>query len=221
MASRVLALFDFDHTITSWDTAGRFFGWLLRRSPWRLGLVGLAVPVLGPLFFVRPYRKVPIRFGVWVATLGLSHEQLHAQAKVHIAEVTAQGGVFMRRDALRRIADHQAEGHEVVIATGALEMLACEVLLAGGVTGVRVVGSSVRPFLGGMVVHEHCFGERKIDMLAQRGFLPPWAYVYSDHEADLPILEAGLERFIVNPQPRSAKRLAARLGDSAKVVSWQ
>jgi hypothetical protein len=33
-------VFDFDMTLTNWDTAERFFRWLLRRDRWRMGLAG-------------------------------------------------------------------------------------------------------------------------------------------------------------------------------------
>ncbi len=58
----------------------------------------------------------------------------------------------------------------------------------------------MRSLLGGMVVHRHCYGAHKIPMLQERGFEPPWAFVYSDHETDLPLLRAGSRQFVVNPQ---------------------
>jgi phosphoserine phosphatase len=80
---------------------------------------------------------------------------------------------------------------------------------------------SMRRVLGGMVVNRHCYGTHKIPMLQERGFEPPWAFVYSDHEADLPLLRAGIRQFVVNPKPRTAARLMAVLGPSAAVVTWR
>ena len=221
MSPRILAVFDFDHTVTSWDTTGRFIGWLLRRSPWRLSVVALTAPLFAPLFLIRRTRKVPIHFSIWVATFGFSHEQLHALGRAHIAHIAGAGRMFVLQDARSRIAQHQAQGHEVVVATGSLEFLAREILASEGVRDVTIVGSSVRLYFGGMFVHQHCFAERKLHMLAARGFHPPWAFVYSDHEADLPLFHAGRERFVVNPQPTSAARIAASLGSAATILSWQ
>jgi phosphatidylglycerophosphatase C len=108
-----------------------------------------------------------------------------------------------------------------VIATGALEVLAREILLAESVRGIAVVGSTVRQFFKGMVVNEHCYGSNKVPMLRERGYSPPWAFVYSDHQDDLPILEQGNERYVVNPQPDCAARLLKALGTSVTVLSWR
>jgi phosphatidylglycerophosphatase C len=216
-----IAVFDFDLTLTSWDTASRFFAWLLRRSPWKL-LLGAPVAILiGPLAAFRRTRRVPIRFAAWLATFGHGREPLKVLVRVHIAEISARDGSFLRRDARTQIEAHQSQGHTVVVATGAFEDLARDILANEGIRNVTVVGSSMRRVLGGMVVDQHCYGPHKIPMLQQRGFEPPWAFVYSDHEADLPLLRSGIRQFVVNPKPRTAARLMAVLGPSATVVTWR
>jgi phosphatidylglycerophosphatase C len=215
------AVFDFDHTLTSWDSAARFFVWLLRRSPSRL-LAGAPIALLlSPFAAFRRTRKIPVRFAVWLATFGRSHEQLHGLAIEHIAQVTAGGGSFLRADARAQIISHQSQGHTVVIATGALEYLAREILVDEGIGDVTVVGSSLRSFLGGMIADQHCVGEQKIRMLRERGFDPPWTCTYSDHESDLPLLRAGTRQFLVNPTARTMAYLIPILGGSATVVRWR
>jgi phosphatidylglycerophosphatase C len=215
------AVFDFDHTLTSWDTAARFFVWLLRRSPLKL-LIGAPVALLLiPFAPFRRTRKIPLRFAVWLATFGRSHEQLRALAVAHIAQVTAGGGSFLREAGRAQIGFHQSQGHTVVIATGALEYLAREILANEGIGEVTVVGSSMRSFLGGMIADQHCHGHRKVHMLQECGIRPPWSFVYSDSESDLPLLRAGTTQFVVNPTPRAAAYLIPMLGRSATVVTWR
>jgi phosphatidylglycerophosphatase C len=221
MTSRNVAIFDFDLTLTAWDTAARFFRWLLRRSSWRMVILLVAAPVIGPFLLVRRTRKIPIRFAVWIATFGISDDDLAALAKLHVRSVQDAGEAFLLQQARDRVAHHQAAGHQVVIATGALDVLVREILCAEQVHDVTVVGSSLRPHLGGMVTNQHCYGPNKIPMLTQRGFAPPWAFVYSDHRDDLPIFEQGHERFIVNPLPKCAAHLQASLGTSATFLSWR
>jgi phosphatidylglycerophosphatase C len=72
MSNPPVVVFDFDLTLTYWDTADRFFRWLLRRNPWRLLVVAMALPVLGPLLPFRRTRRWLTWFAVWVATLGRS-----------------------------------------------------------------------------------------------------------------------------------------------------
>ena len=216
----MLALFDFDHTITPWDTTRRFLIWLIRRSVWKLGLVVLALPLLGPLLAFQRTRALPIRFGAWVATLGVLQEQLPNLARMHIKVVTDRGDKFVRSDARAQLDFHLARGHRVVVATGCLEVLAREILDAEGLSMIEVVGSSMRARCAGMVVSEHCFGERKISMLAARGFAEPWDFAYSDHCADLPLLLNGKARYLVNPLPSCLAKFRAALGDTATLVSW-
>lgn len=216
----MLAVFDFDHTITPWDTAQRFLLWLIRGSAWKLGLVLLALPVLGPLLAFSSTRKWPIRFGAWVATLGVQPEHLAQLSRMHIKAVTELGQKFVRNDARARLEYHRALGHQVVVATGCLEVLAREILSAEGLGTIEVVGSSMRARFGGMVIAQHCIGERKIVMLAARGFAEPWDFAYSDHQADLPLLLKGKARYLINPLPSCSSRFNAALGETATVLSW-
>src|SRR4249919_4316674 len=80
-------VFDFDLTLTRWDTADRFFRWLLKRQAWRKVLVFGLAPVLAPLLLFRDTRKLPVRYAIWIATLGLSQEQLHKLVQEHADEL--------------------------------------------------------------------------------------------------------------------------------------
>ena len=46
MSDRTVVVFDFDLTLTRGETASRFYTGLLRRQPWRIAGVMLALPVL-------------------------------------------------------------------------------------------------------------------------------------------------------------------------------
>jgi phosphatidylglycerophosphatase C len=215
------AVFDFDHTLTSRDSAAGFFIWLLSRSPLKL-LIGAPVALLlSPLGLTPHTRRIALRFAVWWATFGCSHEQLRALARAHVVHVRALGGAFLRAEGRAQLWRHQSQGHAVVIATGAVEYLAQEILAQEDIHDVTVVGSSLRSFLGGMIADQHCHGERKLRMLQARGVSPPWNFVYSDSAADLPLLRAGTTQFVVNPTARTAAYLTGVLGPSATVVTWR
>lgn len=213
-------VFDFDHTLTSWDSADRFFRWLIRRSPWRLALVVVSLPVLGPLLLPRATRRIPIRFAVWVATLFRSEERIASLVRKHVAEIAAVGEALVLREALIRVREHLELGHTVVVATGSLEVLARQYLAESGLGHVPVVGSTLRPFLLGMASREHCFGAGKVPMLTQRGYPPPWAVTYTDHECDLPLIGHSSECFLVNPRPQAIRAISERLSFTPTVLSW-
>jgi len=197
-----VVVFDFDLTLTRWDTADRFFRWMLKRDPWRCGLVVAALPAVAPLLLARRTRKWPIRFAVWVATLGRGVESLPALVEEHIQSLSPGHEPVFLPAALDQVRSHLAQGHRVVIATGSLEPLAQAFLDRAGLGDIPLVASTLRPFLGGLVRDQHCFGAGKVPMLAARGFAPPWAVVYTDHHADLPVLQLGHQCYLINPTPR-------------------
>jgi phosphatidylglycerophosphatase C len=216
-----VVVFDFDLTLTRWDTADRFFRWLLRRNPWRGALVLAMVPVLAPFLLSGATRKWPVRFAIWVATLGRSPERLEALVREHADAVFAGTEPVFVEAGLARLRQHVEDGHRVVIATGCLEVLARELLGRAGHADVPLVASTLRPWLGGMASARHCFGENKIPMLSERGFAPPWAVAYTDHRCDLPVLRLSRERFLISPKPLCLDRIEQALACKATVLAWR
>ena len=216
-----VVVFDFDLTLTRWDTSDRFFRWLLRRDAWRLALVVAALPVVGPLFVSNRTRKWPIRYAVWIATLGRTPAALPGLVEAHLDALGGERDAVFLPEALARLRSHLDAGHRVVVATGSLEVLARALMIRAGLDDVPLVASTLRPFLGGLVRDRHCFGPNKIPMLAERGFAPPWAVAYTDHHADLPVLALSTERFLVSPKPQCRARIEQALRIEATVLAWR
>lgn len=214
-------VFDFDLTLTRWDTADRFFRWLLKRDPWRLALVLLSLPVSGPLFLLKSTRRLPVRFAIWAATLGRSERDLEALVSEHVETVFAGAEPVFLLAGLAQLDLHLAQGHRVVIATGCLDCLARALLHRAGYGDVALVASTVRPFLGGLAAHRHCFGENKIPMLVERGFGPPWAIAYTDHHCDLPVLRLSREHYLISPGPKCVARIEQSLATKSTILAWR
>jgi len=214
-------VFDFDHTLTPWDSSERFFRWLLKRSPWRTALVMTSIPILAPLLLAKNTRSLPVKFAVWTATLGRSGDAVSALVKEHVAEIAARQQPLILQDAIRQLNHHLAQGHRVVVATGSLEALARELLDQSGLAHIPLVGSSLKPFMWGMVANEHCYGPRKIMMLTERGYPPPWVATYTDHECDLPVMRLSTACFLVNPRSKTVRIIAGELSSAPKVLSWR
>jgi phosphatidylglycerophosphatase C len=220
-ASPPIVVFDFDLTLTRWDTADRFFRWLLRRDPWRLALVGLALPIFGPMMLAAKTRKWSVRYAVWVATLGRSLDTLPVLVDEHIRSLpTGLGPVFLP-PAIEQLERHLAQGHRVVIATGCLEPLAAALLAHARLGHVPLVASTLRSFCGGLARDQHCFGSNKVPMLTARGFAPPWAIAYTDHRADLPVLKLSVERYLVTPTPECRAQIERALACEATILEWR
>jgi len=214
-------VFDFDHTLTPWDSSELFFRWLLKRSPWRIALVMASIPLLAPLLLGKNTRNLPVKFAVWTATLGRSGDTVRALVKEHVAEIVARQQPLVLQDAIRQLNHHLAQGQRVVVATGSLEALARELLDQSGLAHIPLVGSSLKPFLRGMAAREHCYGHRKIMMLTERGYPPPWVATYTDHECDLPVMRQSAACFLVNPRPKAVRIITDELPYAPEVLTWR
>lgn len=218
---RPVVVFDFDLTLTRWETAGRFFKDLLRRSPLRLAMLLAALPMLAPLVLLPTARRLPIRLAVWLATFARSPQALEALVQAHVAAVFSEEEELFLPDALACLQSHLAVGDRVVIATGCWEPLARALLLRVGLGDVPLVASTLRPWLGGWVSEQHCLGANKIPMLAARGFPPPWAMAYTDHHADLPVLRNSEQWYLVSPRLDCLQRIENALAIRANVLTWR
>ncbi|MFC0682894.1 HAD family hydrolase [Lysobacter korlensis] len=216
-----IVVFDFDLTLTKWDTAERFFRWLLKRDPWRLALVAVALPVLAATILFTRRRTWLVRFAVWVATLGRGPAALPGLIEQHVQSFPDGPGSVFVPAAVERLNAHLAQGHRVVIATGCLEPLAQALLRHGGLSHVPLAASTVRPFLGGLVRDQHCFGPNKVPILKARGFAPPWAVAYTDHHADLPVLKLSAECYLVSPKPECLALIKQALATEATILTWR
>ncbi|MNY38673.1 hypothetical protein D3C86_1733140 [compost metagenome] len=58
-------------------------------------------------------------------------------------------------------------------------------------------------------------------MLSRRGFAPPWAIAYTDHQCDLPVLELSTQRFLVNPKADAIREVERVLAQQTTVLEWR
>jgi phosphatidylglycerophosphatase C len=219
--TKTVVVFDFDHTLTRWDSSDRFFRWLLKHDVWRTGMVIIASPLLLPLLLSARTRIYPVRYAIWVATLGLSHDQLAALATIHVDELHRDEPLLLLQDALNQLNVHIELGHSVVIVTGSLQLIVREYLNRSKIGHVPLVASTLKPFLGGMASDQHCFGRHKIPMLIARGFPPPWSVTYTDHAVDLPVIAESVQWFLVNPKPKSLAKVREHMQCEPAVLSWR
>ena len=98
--SSSVVVFDFDGTLYSRDSFAAFLRWCIMRSPLRLMLALLLVPV-AVVFLVLPARRRRwASLFTWVASVGLSSGRIHARI--------AQFAALCREHAHK---DHSPYGH--------------------------------------------------------------------------------------------------------------
>ena len=220
-----VALFDFDRTIVRSDFFKAFNRMLLREHWCRAAATVAAAPVLGLLWIPAATRWLAASGFLWIGTVGLSRAEFARRVSTYVdRRLPTDGAVpaVAHQQALEAIASHRRAGDRVVIVTAAAVDLVAETCVRLGFPDIEIVGSTLRPWAGGIVGDEHCYGRDKVRMLMSRGLPPPWTYVYTDSADDLPMLERGQHRYLVNPSLACWWRVTRRLGPGAcSVLLWR
>lgn len=215
-----LVMFDLDHTLIRCDSFAGFARELLLRRWWRTAMTIAIGPAIATFWMMRRTRKLAGSTLLWTATVGMSEREFHELMDRHVAERFGGNAALLCARAIEELKKHQDEGARVVIVTGAAAPLAERICRQIGLEKTELVGSSLRRWLGGYIADEHCFGEHKIRMLTSRGFPRPWACVYTDSSSDLPLLEHGTRRFLVNPKPKCRLKVQNALGAEFELIEW-
>lgn len=211
-----VVVFDFDGTLFQGDLGYEWLRWLLRRSPARLAVFVLLLPLWAPLFLRRRWVQHGVRVCFLIATLG--------RAQVSHADFLSDCAEAMRArlfpDALTALAAERAAGHRVVIATGEFPPLVEELLadLPGGCP--PVLGSTVVMKRLGMDLRHHLQGRRKLDALETAGYGRRYLRCYTDSATDAALIRACDEAVIVNVQGRGRRDLALRVAGASTALRW-
>lgn len=123
-------------------------------------------------------------------------------------------------DAISAMHVHQEAGDTLVVASAGLEPFIEGFLCAAGVNDAVVLGSTLRDGPRGAALDRHNFGRAKMALANDAGHPPPWARVYSDSLADLPLLRHAEVPVLVNGSPRKAAHMRAALSHGPLSVSW-
>jgi phosphatidylglycerophosphatase C len=204
-------LFDFDGTLVRGDCAAAWLRGQLTDSTWRKLAAGVSWPFLRPGFAWWRSAWLPASFYTWLATVGRTHESLHEAREDFLHDCARRRDDLLIAPAVARLHAHVQAGERVVIVTGAEAGLAKGLWRALGQPDVELIGSSVRPALGGFIGVEHTIGPRKLVALARAGIHPPFAAVYTDSALDLPLLCETARPVLVRPDPRSEVQVHRRL----------
>ncbi|TAL86911.1 MAG: haloacid dehalogenase-like hydrolase [Rhodanobacter sp.] len=211
-----VVLFDFDGVLIHGDAFQLFMRARYRRSPWRLLLVALCLPLwllLWPLS-----RRLSGLVLVRIALLGVSERRYRVAATDFAARLARHSRQFCR-DGLQALRRHQSAGDRVIVVTGCEEMLVSGILQQLGLTGLEVLASQLRPGWSGMQWGWHNVGTRKVRQLARHG-LDRWHIAYTDSLQDVPMLKPAAQAVLVNGTPTCCKKVEKALGRAITRVEW-
>ncbi|WP_369933426.1 HAD family hydrolase [Xanthomonas tesorieronis] len=187
-----LALFDFDHTVTTTDTYSRFLRRVatpqqLTRAKWSVG-PWLAGYRLG-LVSAQALRKRVTR----IVFAGRAAEEIAAHAQAYAREVLP---TLLRPEMMQRIAWHQAQGDSVVLVSASLDLYLqpwCEQHGLGLICN-RLEARDGQ--LSGCYADGDC-GPHKARLIRAQYDLAayPRVYAYGDSREDRPMLALAHERW--------------------------
>ncbi|MBR8744922.1 HAD-IB family phosphatase [Nocardiopsis sp. MG754419] len=211
------ALFDLDDTLIDHDSFGRFTAHLLRRNPLRLGVAVLLAPVVAVLVCL-PRRRVHAgALLLWAGTVGLRDRDLDRIVRDHLRRGSVRER--LRPGGAAALAAHLGSGHEVAVVTGSAALLAVP-LCREIDPRIRVVGSTLRRRLGGLVADRHCRGEHKVTMLSEAGIGAEVVAAYGDSVSDGPMLALAHTAVLVNLPESAVAELRTRSTGRVVCVQW-
>ncbi len=203
-------IYDLDGTLIRGDSGIRLVRTLLARDWWRRALALLIAPVALPLILCVSTRHLGVRPFLWIATVGMDQGALDA----FIAAFMRDYRIRWIAPVLASLRADLAAGRRVVVATGAFQDLAVRIIASLElVPAPQVVGASIRPWAGGFIGHHGANGVRKLWRLADADVVPPFAEVWTDSEADLPLLQVAAVRHWVSADGQAPKRILALFPD--------
>lgn len=218
--SHVLAAFDIEGTIVD-ATIVHYYAWL------RLRDMG---PVQGPLWLALFASKLPGYLALdhksrtefnrrfYRNYRGLAVDDVRAKAREAFGAVTVPR---LFPEAIRRIREHKARGHQVLLITGAADFLVEPLrTLADDVIAARLEES--RGLFTGEMRETPLTGEARSSMVAayarDHGCDLAKSWAYADSLADLPMLEAVGHPVAVNPDHRLGRTARRRRWP---VLTWE
>ena len=210
-------VFDLDKVLLGGDASTLFLRGRLRQAPSRALPLLLAAPLLLPGAALPHTRPLAARIMTRLAVGRRSESDVGAVAGAYGAALASNPEAAIA-DAIACLRAHEAAGDRVVVATGCEETLARGFLAAIGLGDLDVVGStgSLRP-----PRIRRAMGESKVRMLAERGYPPPWAAVYSDSPSDLPLFAGSPRPVLVNAGESAARTVARVLGRRPETLTWR
>lgn len=207
------AIFDVDHTITRSSTGRR-----LVQCGKKAGLFTFRDLLRVPYYYIK-YRKGSLKVDVLARSLaaleGRRQESLRELAH-NCYRSRVREDIFPQ--ARRRIEEHRAAGHTVVIASSSLWIIIEPLAEELGIEHVVCTRLEFRDGVAtGRLEAPPCFGEGKLEatraLLTSLGGTVEEAAFYSDSHHDVPLLSACGRPIVVNPD----KRLEAQ----ARAHGWE
>jgi len=189
----VLAIFDFDGTITYRDSFRHFLQYAVKKSVYYRGLISLSPVLIAYLLGIVPNHVAKQKvfahfFGGWTT------ESFGALAeKYSCSEI----GKIIRPEALKRIVWHQRQEHKVVVVSASIKCWLNHWCKAQGIDLVSTEVEEKNKILTGQFRTLNCHGSEKVKRLKDRFDFSKidYIYAYGNSSGDKDILGLADEKY--------------------------
>jgi phosphatidylglycerophosphatase C len=214
-----VVLFDFDGVIVRDDSFETFIRESLRGARWRLLLTLPVLPFVPLLLPTWMGKKLLARTFIRAATFGWGEAGYRRRADAFGRIYARRPGVFLR-EGVAMLRRHVDAGDRVFVVTGCEQSMVEAILDEVKLSGFELRGSRVRGGWFGLRVLTYNHGKAKVAGLVAAGVPSPWAVVYSDSLADLPMLRGAEDAVMVNATGKIARKATRILKDRLRIVHW-
>jgi phosphatidylglycerophosphatase C len=189
----VLALFDFDHTISFKDSFGDFTRYVVGPSKFRLGIACLLPVVVGFMFgIIRAWRAKELMIIYFFG--GRDAAEFEQLADTYARQRLPQ---IVRPIALERILAHRKAGDTVVVVTASNDIWIKGWCEDQGIDLIATKTEIRDGCITGRFSTKYCSGKEKVRRIKERYDLSKFdrIYAYGDNPADKPMLKLAHEKY--------------------------
>ncbi len=186
MEKKIVAIFDFDDTLTTQDSFMSFFKFVVGKWPYYLGLI-ICSPILVAYFLkLLPNwmtKEIMLRYFL----KGLSLEKLNNLGVEYASQIIPN---LIRNEAIQRVKWHQQQNHELMIISASIE----NYLIPWGKANNfnYIICTKLQEnnnLITGKIDGNNCYGDEKVKRLQEIINIAEYEiYAYGDSKGDLPLL---------------------------------
>ncbi len=219
--SEIFAFFDFDMTIVSRDSGYEFIKHRLNSSVARKFAAYFLSPFAMLFYLSLRLRFISHSIFMWIATAGLTKKELKEARKTFIRFYCSLPEALVYQDALKKMAFHINAGHNVYIVSGAPTWAIKKISKKLGIQKCKIIGSVEKSVMGGLIYEQHCYGNKKVDLVSDVILQNPHKiYGYSDSAADIPLLSICTHKHVINPTKNHLKKFKRAFGNNFQILNW-
>jgi len=214
------AVFDFDGTLVAKDTLVSLLSHGFKTQPWRVIFLLLFCPIIITTVLLKLDRSIAKSVMLWSVTCFKTKKQtvnfLTKSVKKECENLWFKEGVPI----LHKLYE---ENKDIIIATASGQIWIRALLREKFPKAKMIIGTKLRFFMGGVILaSKNCRNHEKLRRIREQlGSDFDWESSWSDHTADLPILKAATNPYIVSPKDKHLETFKKEFGEHMKVLIWK